>query len=352
MSWKKYFRSYDNPNAPIIKPQNGNSSGFAGSLSKYSSYLPEVYAGHPNRIQRYYQFDDMDQDSDINAALDTISDFCTQSEEQTKEPFVIEFNDDSATDTEIKLLKSSLNKWVKLNDFKARLWEMFRGVIKNGDQFFLRDPETDEWLWVDHFMVEMVKVDDSQGKVPDEYIIRGLDYNKQAKFGTIPADPSQYRSPMGTSNIGAARPSQVSAAGPNVFSLAGGNMDPRQKQGLQGQTDILYVVDAKNVIHLSLSVGMDANWPFGKSILESIFKTYKQKQLLEDAIIIYRVQRAPERRIFYIDTGTMSPVRSKAYLEQVKNDIHQRRIPNRNGTGGSTLDASYNPLSILRRLFL
>ena len=64
-------------------------------------------------------------------------------------------------------------------------------------------------------------------------------------------------------------------------------------------------IDAENMIHLSLSEGLDGNFPFGNSLLESIFKVYKQKELLEDAIIIYRVQRAPERRVFYVDVGNM-----------------------------------------------
>ena len=106
------------------------------------------------------------------------------------------------------------------------------------------------------------------------------------------------------------------------------------------------MVDAEYVIHLSLSIGNDINWPFGTSILEPIFKVFKQKELLEDAIIIYRVQRAPERRIFYIDTGTMPPERAKRHIEAIKNDIHQRRIPNRTGNGGNILDAAYNPLCL------
>jgi len=64
--------------------------------------------------------------------------------------------------------------------------------------------------------------------------------------------------------------------------------------------DSEFTVDAEHVVHLSLSEGLDNNYPFGNSLLETIFKVYKQKELLEDAIIIYRVQRAPERRVFYV----------------------------------------------------
>ena len=90
---------------------------------------------------------------------------------------------------------------------------------------------------------------------------------------------------------------------------------------------------------------MDLNWPFGNSILESIFKIFKQKELLEDAIIIYRIQRAPERRIFKIDVGNMPTHMAMAYVDRVKNEIHQRRIPTQTGGGQSMMDATYNPLS-------
>ncbi len=356
MSWKKHFRAINpgsqNSNAMMGFPVHDDKAS-QGTSSKYASYLPEVYAGHPNRIQRYYQYAEMDRDSDINAALDTIADFCTQSEEQTDQPFEIHYEEE-ANETEVSLIKQSLHRWTKLNDFRQRLWRMFRQTLMNGDQFFLRDPETCEWLWIDHFSVEMVKVDETQGKKPDEYIIRGLDLNRQAKFATRSADPMQYRTPFGTSLVPGSRPQSASPGtsgqANNVFQMAGSNRDPRAQTAGQIATE-LSVVDANHVIHLSLSEGMDINWPFGQSILEPIFKTYKQKELLEDSIIIYRVQRAPERRIFYIDVGTMPPIRAKAYIEQMKNEIHQRRIPNRTGGGASIMDAAYNPLSIVEDYF-
>jgi hypothetical protein len=105
-------------------------------------------------------------------------------------------------------------------------------------------------------------------------------------------------------------------------------------------------IDAENVIHLSLSEGLDNNFPFGNSLLESIFKVYKQKELLEDAIIIYRVQRAPERRVFYVDVGNMPSHLAMQFVERVKTDIHQRRIPSQTGGGQNVIDSAYNPLSI------
>jgi hypothetical protein len=94
-----------------------------------------------------------------------------------------------------------------------------------------------------------------------------------------------------------------------------------------------------------LTEGLDRYWPFGQSILENIFKVYKQKELLEDAILIYRIQRAPERRVFKIDVGNMPSHMAMAFVDRIKNEIHQRRIPSIQG-GQATMDATYNPLSI------
>jgi len=67
--------------------------------------------------------------------------------------------------------------------------------------------------------------------------------------------------------------------------------------------------------------------------------------LLEDAILIYRISRAPERRVFKIDVGNMPSHMAMAFVDRIKNEIHQRRIPSTQG-GTSIMDASYNPLSI------
>ena len=78
---------------------------------------------------------------------------------------------------------------------------------------------------------------------------------------------------------------------------------------------------------------------------------FKQKELLEDSIIIYRVQRAPERRVFYVDVGDMPTHKAVSFVERVKNEIHQRRIPSKTGGGANIMDSSYNPLSIMEDYF-
>lgn len=341
MSWTKHFRTVANPTSKTATPPN-NTGGIYGTSGKYASILPEIFAGNPNRIQRYYQFDDMARDSDVSAALDTIADFCTQSEEQSKTPFEIDILESGLDESAVKLLDQSLVSWVRKNDFKKRLWKIFRDTIKYGDTFFVEDPETCTWYWVDQYSVELVKVSSDGFKKPQEYIVKNFDPNITERFATTINDMSKYRTPSGSSSRPTSQP-QVSPQ--SNFQMAG----EENSRGNALQENYVSI-DANKMVHLSLNEQMDQNWPFGGSVLEPVFKTFKQKELLEDAILIYRVQRAPERRIFYIDTGEMPPMLAKAHLEQVKTEIHQRRIPNRSG-GASTLDAAYNPLSMLDDYF-
>ena len=67
-SWKKYFSAVPTQARMQQRMEQWNSDGDAkpGSASKYNSYLPEVYSGAPNRIERYVQYEQMDLDSEIS----------------------------------------------------------------------------------------------------------------------------------------------------------------------------------------------------------------------------------------------------------------------------------------------
>jgi len=190
-------------------------------------------------------------------------------------------------------------------------------------------------LFVDASKVTKIIVNESEGKIPEQYVIRDLNFNFKEFIATTPHNTTNT-APSGTSSY--------TSGGGMARGFAG---DAARSVGTRfsNQTNEI-TVDAKHVIHLSLSEGLDNNYPFGNSLLESVFKVYKQKELLEDAIIIYRIQRAPERRIFYVDVGNMPAHMAMSFVERVKNEIQQRRIPSSTGGGANVIDASYNPLSV------
>ncbi len=333
MAWKKYFK--DANMSPIAGDRNPQ---FA--KRNYSSYLPDVYTGHPNRVQRYFQYDQMDSDSEVNAALDILAEFCTQQNKENETPFDLVFKGD-VTDSEVKLLKKALQQWTKSNKFQKRIFRTFRNVMKYGDCFFVRDPETNRLLYVDPAKVDRIIVNESDGKRPEQYVVRDINPNLQ-RLSATQITPNQTYGGGGTTGGGTAAYGQNYAGagqGSNMSGFAGG------QGGRFYKTMNAYNINAEHVVHLSMSDGMDNLFPFGQSVLEQIFKVYKQKELLEDAIIIYRVQRAPERRVFYIDVGNMPTHLAMQFVERVKNEINQRRIPSTSG-GVNYIDATYNPMSI------
>jgi len=162
MSWKKYFTPVSTPSGQL-SPISGSGSGGGASRSNYSSYLPDVYSGHPNRLERYQQYDTMDSDSEVNAALDILAEFCSQTNEENGTPFEIFFKD-QATQTEIKVISKYLQQWTKLNKFTNRIFKIVRNNFKFGDSFFVRDPETLAWMYVDPSKVDRIIVNESEGK--------------------------------------------------------------------------------------------------------------------------------------------------------------------------------------------
>jgi fibrillarin-like rRNA methylase len=55
--------------------------------------------------------------------------------------------------------------------------------------------------------------------------------------------------------------------------------------------------------------------------LENARRPYRQLSLIEDAIVIYRLVRAPERLVFNVDVGNMAPPKAEAYLRRLFNNI-------------------------------
>ena len=350
MSWKKYFKVANA--AGELSPLSGrDADGLPGygrndgrnqmqghaeiAYRNYASRLPEVYTGHPNRVARYNQYEQMDMDSEINACLDILAEFSTQTTKEDSVPFQVNYND-TPTDNEVKIIKQQLQQWVKLNKLDQRLFRIFRNTLKYGDQVFVRDPETFEMYWVDMTKVARVIVNESEGKRPEQYVIRDINPNFQ-NLTVAAKTTTDYQSNPGSSGYVAPMNYTVPGGGGG-----GGGAGASRFNAAMNET----VLDAKHVVHLSLTEGLDYYWPFGMSILETIFRVFKQKELLEDSVLIYRVARAPERRVFKIDVGNMPSHMAMAFVERVKNEIHQRRIPSHTGGGNNIMDSSYNPLSI------
>lgn len=295
--WTQYYK--------IIKPQSSKHNYVAqdsfsdkdpeAAMSNFSWYT-QVMKGAGTRMQRYTQYNAMDVDTDVSRALDTIAEEMSVKDDKTELPFVIHYqNDDNKEVKEsiVMTVKAALRHWSDLQDLENRIFRVARYTIKFGDCFFRKHSDHKKWQFIE----------------PNEVI--GIEMNQK---GEVVA-----------------------------YHL-------RKGDNKKGHFEEVEIIPAAGIIHFTLSDDMGESAPFGESVLQCVVKAFKQLSLLEDSVVIYRVVRAPERRVFYIDTGNMPPHKVKQYLEGVKNEVRQKRIPNGND-GQDKIDSVYNPMSMAEDYF-
>lgn len=279
----------------------------ATDLSSMSSvsWYSQVMRGPGSRMQSYKQYDTMDADIDIARSLDIIAEEISTRDEKTGLPFEIEWqkedNQDIA-DSTIVTVRAALRQWSTLQDFQKRIFNIARLMIKYGDCFFRKSSDTKRWQFVDPSLVVGIEIDENQNIV--NYHIRRPSSQGQNAYGAV-------------------------------------------------KNEFLDIVPASAVIHFTMSDDMGDSAPFGQSVLRPIHRVYRQLSMLEDSMIIYRIVRAPERRVFYIDVGNMNQHQVKRYLEQVKNEMRQKKVP---GTGANgmkdSVDGQYDPQSLQDDIFM
>tara|TARA_R110002110_G_scaffold169235_6_gene370973 strand:+ start:221 stop:2230 length:2010 start_codon:yes stop_codon:yes gene_type:complete len=108
------------------------------------------------------------------------------------------------------------------------------------------------------------------------------------------------------------------------------------------------VLENWQVTHFRL-LGNDAFLPYGSSVLEPARRIWRQMILAEDAMLVYRVVRSPERRVFYIDVGNVPPEDIPNYMEQAQTTLKRSQVVDKD-TG--RVDLRYNPLSVDEDYFL
>lgn len=96
------------------------------------------------------------------------------------------------------------------------------------------------------------------------------------------------------------------------------------------------------VTHMRI-LGNDLFLPYGTSLLEPARRVWRQLLMAEDSMLVYRVVRSPERRVFYIDVGNIAPNDVPAYMEAVKQTLKSKDVIDRNS---GRIDQRYNPISI------
>ena len=286
-----------------VKASKLYDSGKRGFASNDSSKIEKMMILSGNRKQLLKTYDQMDEVSvDVSRALDIIAEDISSDGITSQKMFELchpeEVNVSSAS---LKAANVMLTKWIKQTELEYTFFDLCREMVKYGAVFMLKEKEG-KLKKLTASRIEGYKVSEKDENEVTHYV-----YNEKMKVK-------------------------------NEHDDSVGGKD--NKNGQQKDEKILI---PKNKL-LILKMG---DSPLGRSILRNVYRPWRQLQLLEDAVVIYRIIRAPERRIFYIDVGRMSPAKSEAYVEKIKRKMHQKQV-----TKTSKIDTNYNPMSMQEDYFI
>jgi hypothetical protein len=221
------------------------------------------------RAQLYSDYEAMDTDPIIASALDIIADEASLKNDQG-EVLAIRSSDEN-------IQRLLYNLFYDILNIEFNLWSWVRNMAKYGD-FFLK-----------------------------------LEISE--KFGVYNVLPYTVYHISRHENMNPEEPGKV------VFKL-----DP---DGLALTQDPNYVpkrnervIDFDNYEVAHFRLISDTNYlPYGRSYLEPARKIYKQLTLMEDAMLIHRIMRAPEKRMFYINVGNIPPAEVDQFMQKTINQI-------------------------------
>lgn len=127
---------------------------------------------------------------------------------------------------------------------------------------------------------------------------------------------------------------QQSKEGPDYQSLARVDVTQATDADLQQSTAVRFAPE--QIIHIRIGDDRKTFYPYGVSLIEAARGPAHQLRLMEDAMVVYRLSRAPERRVFYIDVQQMSSARAEAMIERLKDQFKKKKIAQSRGGGGAS----------------
>ena len=259
------------------------------SQSVSSSWYNRMVENGGSRYNRLLQIHEADIKSvEISRALDVIAEDISSCNADNQEFFVIDYPDDeNIKKTLIKNVEKMKTIWEKRTKFDAELFNRVRKTIKKGITFYRKMP------------------DGTLKELPTE---------RMTGYILSPNDESQvthylYEASLTRiEDIGRVTRKTISA------QTAGSKQDKYE------------VIPVDDMLIMKVGEG-----PFGESLVDKVYKVWKQIDMLEQAILIYRIVRAPEKRVYYIDTGALQGAKRDQAINQQRLRLMQKRAQTKTG---------------------
>jgi hypothetical protein len=254
-----------------------------------SVYNQSVYY-EPNRLAAYYDYESMEFTPEISAALDIYAEESTTMSEKGEILTIY-----SESDRVKKILDDLFNNKLDINT-NLQMWT--RGLCKYGDDFVY------------------LKIDPEKGIIGCQQL-PNMEIERLEGASTKSANQqSDLKNPT------------------------------RELRFNWKNKDLEF--QAWEIAHFRL-LGDDRKLPYGTSMLDKIRRIWKQLLLAEDAMLIYRTSRAPERRVFKVFVGNMDDKDIEPYVQRVANKFKRDQIQDpRNGN----VDMRYNQMAVDQDYFI
>ena len=274
-----------------------NFDGYGSSNNTFS--LNGTNANNVNRAEYYDAFQEMSECNFVHRGLQLIAD--DGSQKNIEGNVVKVYSDDEDTKD---ILENLFYKRLNLN---KELWSIMYETCKLGDNFYEIIPDSYE------HPTQIVRI-----RYLNPKKVNRIEKNGKLAFYTYYADYDSENTP-------------------NYFS---DDLSNKDKQ------DMVYKLEPWQIIHFKIS---DKDfYPYGGSLLKSGLKAFRRLMMLEDGMVIYRLARVPERRVFKIDVGNLSTSEANRAIGKIKDNYRSNQVMDDKGNINKTAAA----LSLTQDIFV
>jgi hypothetical protein len=303
----KFEDSREKQSKKIVSPIPRNEedkSDFYISSGFYGQYvdIEGVYKSEADLIRRYRE---MSLHPECDSAIEDVVNEAIVSD-LNDSPVEIDLSNLPASDKLKEIIREEFKYLKEIMDFDKKCHEIFRNWYVDGRIYY-------------HKVIDFNKPSDGIKEV--RYIdalkikyIRKLKKDNKDAFGT------EYRKFVNDKN-------QIDFSNQEIeeFYMYDPNVGSSQNATYR-VSDVNNVKIAKDAIVYVTSGLVDRNKQTVLSFLHKAIKALNQLRMIEDSLVIYRLSRAPERRIFYIDVGNLPKIKAEQYLRDVMNRYRNKLV--------------------------
>ena len=286
-----------------VPPNNGDGVDNFIASGFYGSYV-DIEGAYRNEHELLKRYREMAIHPEVDNAVEDVVNEAIVSDLYDS-PVEIELSNVSASDKLKDIIRKEFRYIKELLDFDKKSHEIFRNWYVDGRLYY-------------HKVIDIKKPE--QG-------IQELRYIDPSKMKFVRQEKKLKR---GAQGIDLSRTSETSKVlYPEIEEYFVYSPKPNfpigMASGASGQKGIKMAKDTVTYVTSGL---VDRNKGSVLSYLHKAIKALNQLRMIEDSLVIYRLSRAPERRIFYIDVGNLPKVKAEQYLRDVMNRYRNKQVYN------------------------